>query len=197
MIYENLAALTALFTVLVILYYCFKYPNWLVVSILLLSLVSLATREQADNLVLFSIGRISTGLLAYLIIDYMRLKKKMEFYQADKHWAAILEGSLYGIFGVDLNGVIQHWNPAAEAVYGWTEEQVKGKSVKIIMPPDRMDDYQSILDGVRKGERIEVYNQTRLNSKGKRIKVDTTISPVRDPTTQQLIGATAITRRIE
>lgn len=194
---ETIELLSVVMTILVILYYCFKYPDWLVVVILILALVTLNRQSQPDNILLFVLSRINIGLTAYIIIDYLKLKKKMHYQLADQHWAALLLGSLYGIIGVDMDGTILHWNKAAEAIYGWREDEVRGRSIEVIIPKEVKNEYGEVMDKVKKGETVESYNRQRITKRGHKVTVDTTISPVVNPVTEEIIGATAVTRKVD
>lgn len=198
MIFSSLEVISTLFTILVIIYYVLKYPSWLVATILGLGLLTLNRVSSPDNATLFVLSRLNVGLLAYLVIDYLKLKKKIQYMKADRHWAALLLSSIYGIIGTDLNGTILHWNPGAENIYGWKEDEVKGKNIKdIIMPKGKEEEHKQLFDKVVKGEKVDAYNLERLTKKGRTIKVDSTFSPVYKPDTKEVIGATAIIRSLE
>jgi PAS domain S-box-containing protein len=78
-------------------------------------------------------------------------------------------------------GVITSWNPAAEAMYGWSAEEAIGRPITVIIPPHRHGDERQILGRITAGERIEHYQTERVRRDGRTIDVSLTISPVRDP----------------
>jgi len=69
--------------------------------------------------------------------------------------AAIVESSDDAIISKTLDGVITTWNHGAERIFGYTTEEVVGKPVTLLIPPDQIDEEPSILQKLRRGERIE------------------------------------------
>ena len=62
------------------------------------------------------------------------------------HLSAVIDTAVDGIITIDPNGIIQSFNPAAQLMFGYTEGDVKGKNVKMLMPnpdKDRHDTYIS------------------------------------------------------
>src|SRR5262249_10545291 len=69
--------------------------------------------------------------------------------------ASIVESSNDAIVTKDLNGIISSWNKSAEQLFGYTAEEVIGKSVTILFPPEHYDEEPTILARLRRGERID------------------------------------------
>ena len=109
--------------------------------------------------------------------------------------ASIVESSDDAIISKDLNGVITSWNRGAERVFGYTAEQIIGKSVTILIPPDQQDEEPIILDRVRRGERIQHYETVRLHKHGSRIDISLTVSPIKNAE-GKIIGASKIARDV-
>ena len=109
--------------------------------------------------------------------------------------AAIVESSEDAIIGKTLDGTITSWNRGAERLYGYTAEEVLGRSVSILVPPDRLEEWQTIMDRLRHGERIEHLETVRVAKDGRRLQVALSISPIRD-TANEIIGASTIARDI-
>ncbi len=107
--------------------------------------------------------------------------------------AAITESSDDAIVGKDLNGVVTSWNRAAESLFGYTADQVVGRSITIIVPPDRIEEENSILEQIRRGERIIHLETLRQHKDGRLFPVSLTISPVRDED-GSVIGVSKIAR---
>jgi PAS domain S-box-containing protein len=109
--------------------------------------------------------------------------------------ASIVESSDDAIISKNLDGVITSWNRGAQRLFGYTADEVIGKAVNILIPPDRPNEEPSILQRLRRGERIEHYETIRRRKDGTLIDISLTISPLRDPH-GVVIGASKIARDI-
>jgi PAS domain S-box-containing protein len=109
--------------------------------------------------------------------------------------ASIVEFSDDAIISKDLDGIITSWNKGAERIFGYTAEEVIGKAVIVLIPPDRRDEEPAILERIRRGERIEHYETVRQRKDGSLIDISLTISPVKN-TEGKIIGASKIARNI-
>lgn len=109
--------------------------------------------------------------------------------------AAIVESSEDAILSVSLDGVIVTWNPGAQRMFGYTEKEVVGKPITIIVPPERPDEENKILETLRAGASIEQFETVRVSKTGKRVDVSLSISPIKDPT-GTTIGYAGIERDI-
>ena len=109
--------------------------------------------------------------------------------------AAIVESSDDAIVGKDLNGIVQTWNPGAEHIFGYTAEEMVGTSIKRLIPPERLDEEDLILERQRRGERIDHYETVRVTKDGRRIDVSLTVSPIRD-SHGRIIGVSKVARDV-
>ena len=114
---------------------------------------------------------------------------------AAQRLASIVEGSDDAIVSKDLNGIITSWNNGAERIFGYLAQEVIGKYVSLLIPPDRMDEEPAIIERIRRGERINHYETVRQRKHGSRIDVSLTVSPVRDGN-GKVVGASKIVRDI-
>ena len=112
-----------------------------------------------------------------------------------KRLAAIVESSDDAIIGADVNGCITNWNRGAEALYGYAANEVRGRSVSILYPPDRRQELQRFLDIYRTGKPVRHFETTRLHKEGIPVQVSITASPIRD-SAGRLLGTATITRDI-
>ena len=109
--------------------------------------------------------------------------------------SAIVDSSDDAIVSKDLNGIVMSWTNAAERLFGYTAAQAVGRSITLIIPPDRIDEESRILERLRRGERIDHFETIRMRKDGKRLNVSLTISPVKD-TDGRVVGASKIARDI-
>ena len=109
--------------------------------------------------------------------------------------AAIVGSSDDAIISKDLDGTVASWNRGAEAIFGYTAEEMIGRPIAFLFPPDRLHEEDAILERLRRGERIEHFETVRRRKDGREIDVSVTISPVRDAT-GRIVGASKIARDI-
>jgi PAS domain S-box-containing protein len=108
---------------------------------------------------------------------------------------AIIDSSDDAIVSKDLNGIITSWNNSAQRLFGYTAAEVIGRSVTILIPPDRLDEEPNILARLRRGERVDHFESKRRRKDGTLIDVSLTISPVKDAQ-GNIVGASKIARDI-
>ena len=109
--------------------------------------------------------------------------------------ATLVESSDDAIISKNIEGIIQTWNRGAERIFGYSADEVIGKPVTILMPPERFDEEPGILARLRRGERLDHYETVRRRKDGTRLDVSLTVSPVRDHT-GRIIAASKIARDI-
>ncbi len=109
--------------------------------------------------------------------------------------AAIVDSSDDAIVGKDLNGIITSWNAAAETMFGFTADEMIGKSIRLLIPDDRQQEEDEVLAHIRRGERVDHYETVRHRKDGTFIPVSLTVSPIRT-LDGVIIGASKIARDI-
>jgi PAS domain S-box-containing protein len=114
---------------------------------------------------------------------------------AQARLAAIIESSDDAIVSKTLEGIITSWNKGAERIFGWTQEEVVGKAITIIIPHDRLEEEPKILARMRAGERVDHFETIRQTKDGRLINVSVTISPIRDDK-GVIVGASKIARDV-
>jgi PAS domain S-box-containing protein len=114
---------------------------------------------------------------------------------AGVHLAAIVESSNDAIVGKDLNGIVTSWNKGAERIFGYKAEEMIGQPIATIAAPEVVDQIPTILEKIRRGERVEHFETRRRTKAGEIIDVSLTVSPVHD-SSGKIIGASKIARDI-
>lgn len=109
--------------------------------------------------------------------------------------AMLVESSDDAIIGKSLQGVITAWNPAAQRLFGYTDEEVVGKNISVLLPPDHLDELQVVFGPVAKGAGAQHYETKRMRKGGELIDVAITVSPIRDPK-GTIMGTSSIARDI-
>jgi len=135
-------------------------------------------RTSEDNLVLAA------------IVDITERKRAEE---ARAALSAIVESSDDAIISKKLDGTIVCWNGGAERLFGYTAEDVVGKPLSILLPPDRADELPEIIQRLKEGERISHFETVRLRKDGSCVDVSLTISAVKNED-GQIVGASKIAR---
>jgi len=115
--------------------------------------------------------------------------------EAQMKLAAIVESSDDAIVSKDLRGIVTSWNAAAERILGWKAEEIIGRPITMVIPPELQSDEVEILRRIQAGERIEHFETVRITKSGERIDVSLTISPVRDAQ-GTIVGAAKILRDV-
>jgi PAS domain S-box-containing protein len=111
------------------------------------------------------------------------------------HWAAIIDSSDDAIISKSIDGYITSWNRGAQNLYGYTPEEIVGKPVSVLMPPEKEDDFPYIMKQLQEGKKVEHYETRRKKKDGSVIDVSITVSPIRD-SYGTIIGASKIARDI-
>src|SRR5262249_19186142 len=135
------------------------------------------------------------GRLLGIVVVFRDITERRRAEEARTRLAAIVESSEDAIIGKTLEGMITSWNQGAERIYGYTAEEVIGRSIALLVPPDRPNEIPSILARLAQGEAIDYYETVRIRKDGRVLAVALTISPIRNPD-GAIVGASTIGRDI-
>jgi PAS domain S-box-containing protein len=109
--------------------------------------------------------------------------------------AAIVESSDDAIIGKTLGGVITSWNQGAERIFGYAAQEIIGKHISVLKPPELSEDVIQILEHIRQGERVNHFETKRRTKDGRIIDVSLSVSPIRD-CEGKVVGASKVARDI-
>jgi PAS domain S-box-containing protein len=133
---------------------------------------------------------------AAVAIDNARLyEEAQKVSEVRARLAAIVESSDDAIISKTLDGIITSWNLGAQKIYGYSAEEVIGKPIDILVPPEYPNEIPQILERLRRGEAINHYETVRVTKDGRRLDISLSVSPIRD-SAGVILGASAIARDI-
>lgn len=115
--------------------------------------------------------------------------------QSQARLAEIVESSDDAILSKDLGGIVQSWNGGAHRLFGYSAEEIIGRPIATLVPPERSAEEEQIFQRLRRGERVDHLETVRRTKDGRTIDVSVTISPIRDPA-GRIVGASTIARDI-
>ncbi|MEO8573063.1 MAG: PAS domain S-box protein [Pyrinomonadaceae bacterium] len=114
---------------------------------------------------------------------------------ATSRLAAIVVSSEDAIISKDLMGNITSWNIGATKMFGYRAQEVIGKPITMLLPPDRAKESGDILRRIRREESVEHFETIRRRKDGSDIMVSLTVSPIRNAE-GNVVGASKIVRDI-
>lgn len=106
--------------------------------------------------------------------------ERNKLHDQNRYLASIVESSADAIYGNDLDGNIISWNRSAEDMYGYTREEMMGKSVLVLVPPDKMEEYNEFKAEITLGRAINKHDTIQMKKNGEIIDVAIYISPMYD-----------------
>jgi PAS domain S-box-containing protein len=142
-------------------------------------------------------GRLLGTVLVFRDISERRQVERERAARArlTRELAAIVESSDDAIVSKNVDGMVTGWNRAAEQMYGYAADEAVGQSVRLIVPEDLLHEEESVLQRIRRGERVEHFETRRRRKDGSTVHVSITVSPIRDDS-GAVIGASKVARDI-
>jgi PAS domain S-box-containing protein len=114
----------------------------------------------------------------------------------ERMWlSSIVEFSDDAIISKNLDGTITSWNKGAERLFGYPAEDVIGKSITTLIPPERQDEEGAILRLIRRGDRVEHYETVRQRKDGRLVDISLTVSPIKGAA-GKVVAASKVARDI-
>jgi diguanylate cyclase (GGDEF)-like protein/PAS domain S-box-containing protein len=152
-------------------------------------------RDGTEFPVEISLSPLETdeGTLVTAAVRDISDRRRVELERA--HLAAIVESSDDAIIGKTLDGTIISWNRGAEELYGYRADEVIGRNVSILLPPDRPEELSGLLELIADGQEVEPFETVRVHRGGRLIDVSVSVSPVVDAA-GKVEGAASIARDI-
>jgi PAS domain S-box-containing protein len=123
------------------------------------------------------------------------ITKQKEAFESSRTMAAIVQFSGEGIIGTTLDGIITSWNPAAERIYGYSSQEIIGKSGRLITTQDRRTEALAVLEKIRAGQYVEHLETTCIRKDGTVFPVSLSVVPIRDGD-GAIVGLSAIAQDV-
>jgi PAS domain S-box-containing protein len=139
--------------------------------------------------------RDEEGNINGVVLVFRNITEQRQAEEVRRQLASIVESSVDAIIGKTLDGIIKSWNKSAERLYGYSAEEVIGRPISILVPPDRPGEIPDILSRLRRGERVEQFETKRVKKNGEVIDIALTISPIMNAE-GTIIGAATSARNI-
>jgi two-component system CheB/CheR fusion protein len=139
--------------------------------------------------------RTTSGVIDGIVVTLIDITERKRMEEDHARLAALVESSDDAIIATGLDGTILSWNAGAEHLYGYRADEVIGKSISLLLPPELQAEEEQILRRLTAGERIEHFDTVRLTRDGRRVEVSVTASPIKD-NQGRIIGASKIVRDI-
>ena len=139
--------------------------------------------------------RDDSGAVVGAVLVFREITARRKAERAQGLLAAIVESADDAIVSKNLDGIIETWNSGAERLFEYSADEVIGKSIRAIIPPDRYDEENMILKRLRRGESIHHFETVRLTKSGRPVDIDLSVSPVKNRHAE-IIGASKIARDI-
>jgi len=109
--------------------------------------------------------------------------------------ANAVESSDDAILTISLDGIITSWNKGAEQIYGYSTEEILGKSISILELDNFKGEIKQLVERIEQGEEIRHYETLRLKKDGTIINMSVTLSQIFDAS-GKLVALSAIARDI-
>lgn len=135
------------------------------------------------------------GEIVGFVLVFRNARERHATELASERLAAIVQSSDDAIIGKNLSGIITNWNEGATHIFGYSAEEIVGKSILTLVPLDLRDEEKSILARLQKGQKVDHFETTRLTKDGRAVQVSLTVSPIRN-SDGVVVGASKIARDI-
>jgi PAS domain S-box-containing protein len=122
---------------------------------------------------------LQEGLAAFNIV-LRDLSETRRLLEARAHLAAIIDSSPDAIITGNVDDTVTSWNAAAEALYGYTAEEMIGGSIDVLAPPGREGEPRELTGRIIAGDTIAQYETQRARKNGSLVDVALTLFPIRD-----------------
>ena len=110
--------------------------------------------------------RDADGVVVGTCVIHRDLTRQKGALDAAERMAAIVECSDDAIISRTLDGIITSWNPAAAKMFGYSSQEIVGKSINMLVPQDRSGEMITILAEISAGRAVADFETTRIHRDG-------------------------------
>lgn len=107
------------------------------------------------------------------------LHKQAELREANQTLAALIQACPLAVVVLDTLGNVTLWNPAAERIFGWSEQEVLGRPLPFV-PEDKRAESRALVERVLQGESFAELELLRQRRDGSPITVSLSTAPLYD-----------------
>ncbi|HLD50497.1 MAG TPA: PAS domain S-box protein [bacterium] len=152
-------------------------------------------KDGAEVPIEIGLNPIKTTEGAFVLASIIDITERKRGQEGLAQLAAIVESSDDAIIGKTLEGLITSWNKGAQKLYGYTAEEVLGKSLSLLSPSGHSEELSHLLEQLSRGEHISQYEIEKIRKDGQRVLVAITASPILD-SLGRVVGASVTARDI-
>ena len=134
--------------------------------------------------------RNAAGEVVAVSLILRDISERREAEQSRALLAAIVESSNGAIVASKLDGTIVSWNRGAEALFGYSPEEIIGKNSAVLAAPDCRDEPRQCIMTIQNGGSVSPFDTVWQSKDGRRIDVSLAVSPIRNPA-GVVVGASA------
>ncbi len=139
--------------------------------------------------------RDQSDLVSGAVLLLRDASERLRSEQSILRLAAIVNASEDAVFSQTLDGIVQTWNPGAERLLGYAASEIVGKSISLMFPSERLDEFHTLIHRLRQNEPIEQQDTVRVRKDGAPIHVSLSVSHIKDAA-GRIIGVSTIARDI-
>lgn len=122
-------------------------------------------------------GRLLAALADHAALAVRNARLHWELEGTKAYWERVVQCAGDAIIAADTDRLVTLWNPAAEKLFGYTREQILGRPVALLVPPDRSGEADALKARMMGGEGVVTYETVRLSATGERLDVLLTLAP--------------------
>jgi two-component system, chemotaxis family, CheB/CheR fusion protein len=130
-----------------------------------------------------------------ILLSIQDITDRSKAAQESSMLSAVVESSEDAIISITLDGIIISWNKGAEKIYGYTANEMAGKNIKLLIPPELEEEERKVMGRIRQGKPVLHFDTIRTTKDGNKIDISVSVSPIKNAT-GKITGVSKIARDI-